>query len=334
VTPEQWAEVRRLFETLCDLPREEAQRRLVEADAPEAVRRQVAELLTFDDSSELDRLARGVSHLSQGMADEDLRGERLGAWRLLSPLGEGGMGEVYLAERADGRYEARVAIKFLALSGRRARQLFERERTILARLQHPAIAHLIDAGEHPRLGAWLAMAYVDGESLGELAIAGSLAMEQALSCMVEAARAVAFAHRNLVLHRDLKPEHLMRDRDGQLKVLDFGVATLLQDAAGQAEQTGRASFTPRYAAPEQILGQATTTRTDIYALGLVLHELLCGGSGAFGEEPERLTERKLAGRRERIGHVAGLGRRQWRDLDAVIARCLAVSPEHRYSSAD
>ncbi len=334
MTPEQWAEVRRLFEALCDLPEEERARRLAGDDVDEAVRRQVVELFEFDDASGLERLAEGVGNLSREVAREDLSGERLGAWRLLSLLGEGGMGEVYLAERADGRYEARVAIKFLALSGRRARHLFERERRILARLQHPAIAHLIDAGEHPRLGAWLAMAYVDGNSLGTLAAEGSLAPAKALACMIEAARAVAFAHRNLVLHRDLKPDHLVLDLDGQLRILDFGVATLLDGGEGRAEQTGRASFTLRYAAPEQILGQATTTRTDIYALGLILHELLSGGSGAFGEEPECLTERKLSGRRDRLACPPGLGRRRCRDLDAVVGRCLAVAPENRYAGAD
>lgn len=331
MTPEQWAEVQRHFEALCDLPAEIRQHRLARLAVSEEVRAQIASLLDFDDTDALEAMAAGVRRLSGRVGAEDLVGECVGPWRLVRTLGEGGMGEVFLAERADGRYEATVAIKFLALGGSRAQYLFERERQVLARMTHPGIARLLDAGEHPRLGAYLVMEYVGGEPLDRLA--GRLSVSAVLARMAQAARAVAFAHQNLVLHRDLKPDHLIVTTEGELKVLDFGVAALLEDGAAAAQLTGHDSFTPRYAAPEQILRQATTTRTDVYALGVVLYELLCGGVNPFGEAGEALIRRKLADRPRRLPRVAGLRPRQFRDLQAVIGRCIAADPTRRYASA-
>jgi len=333
VKPDDWALVQRLFGALCDLPVERRRQELASADVSEQVRAQVAELLEFDRGLDVDRLAEGVAELSRLLSESDLSGQRLGPWRLLSPLGEGGMGEVYRAERADGRYEATVAVKFLALSGPRAQRLFERERRILARLVHPGIARLLDAGEHERLGAYLVMEYVDGEPLDRFAARKDCDPIDTIGQLRRAAEAVAHAHQNLVLHRDLKPEHLIVTPSGELKILDFGVAALVEDPDGQAEQTGLSSFTPRYAAPEQILRQATTTRTDVYALGQILHEVLAGGESPFGQDGERLIRRKLAGRADRLPALCGLSARQQRDAQAVIGRCLESDPARRYASA-
>lgn len=328
-----WQAIQAHFEALCDLPPAQQAAALEALELAAPLREQLIELLAFDQDTGLDDLAAEVVRFSARLDQDHMLGHRLGPYRLVRSLGEGGMGEVYLAERADGRFEARVAIKFLAIRGARGQRLFDRERRILARLGHPAIARLLDAGEHPKLGAWLVMEYVEGEPVHQLVRQRAVGPRERIGWMVEAARAVSSAHQNLVLHRDIKPDHLLIDRAGQLKILDFGVATLISGQSLKAERTESASFTPRYAAPEQILNQPTTTATDVYALGLVLHELLSDGRGPFGDDPNLMSEAKLAGRLEPLPAQTELTPGQQRDLQAVLNRCLARRPEDRYQGA-
>ncbi len=327
---DDWPLIQAHFEALCDLEpgaREEALARL---DLPQPLRQQLSELLAFDRQADLDAWAAEVEQFARQLDKTQWSGRRVGPYRLVRPLGEGGMGEVFLGERADGRFEAQVAIKFLAIRGERGRRQFARERRILARLNHPAIARLLDAGEDPQLGAWMVMEYVDGEPVHRRVARCQVAVRERVRWIAQAARAVGVAHQNLVLHRDLKPDHLIIDGEGRLKVLDFGVATLLEGQSGQAERTDSASFTPRYAAPEQILSQATTTATDVYALGLVLHELLADGRSAFGDEPSEQAEAKLTAPSEPLPRLPDLSDAQQRDLQAVIHSCLARRLEDRY----
>lgn len=332
VSSSDWETLEAHFEALCDRPRDEQLEALEALDLPAELKTELASLLAFDHpTGGLDDLSRAVKDVSQGLNNEDLIGRTIGSYRLTRPLGAGGMGEVYLAERDDGRFEAKVAIKFVAASNLRAHALFERERQVLARLNHPGIARIIDAGEDERLGAYLVMEYVDGQAIDEAATADGPGPRQILRWIADAAEAVAFAHQNLVLHRDLKPAHLVIARDGTLKILDFGVAGLLDQRSSDGLSTAQGSFTPRYAAPEQILNQPATTRTDVYALGLILHERLAGGHGAFGDTAEAMSERKLADHRQPLPPVTGLARTQQRDLGAILHRCLAREPSGRYS---
>jgi len=333
VSAADWDRLQRHFEALCDLPRAEQLKALDSLGLSAEEKDELKSLLDFDQSAEgLETVSDVVRVLSKELQGDELIGTRIAPYRLTGLLGAGGMGEVYLAERDDGRFQARVAIKFVAAASLRARALFDRERQILARLNHPSIARIIDAGEDARLGAYLVMEFVDGQAIDEAASDRSSSSLQRLQWIAAAAEAVAFAHQNLVLHRDLKPAHLLITQDGSLKILDFGVAGLLDQRSEDAQSTAQTSFTPRYAAPEQILNQPATTRTDVYALGLILFELLAGGRGAFGDRTVAMAERKLESARRALPPVVGLTRAQQRDLRAIVARCLARSPDDRYAS--
>jgi serine/threonine-protein kinase len=333
ISAEDWARLEAHFETLCDRPRDEQIEALRALDLSPEHKAELASLLAFDQpTGGLESLSRAVQTLSRDLEGEDLIGQRVGAYRLTGRLGAGGMGEVLLAERADGRFEARVAIKFVATTSLRDRALFERERRVLARLDHPSIARIIDAGEDERLGAFLVMEYVDGQAIDEAVRERAAGPYRVLDWMAAAADAVAAAHQSLVLHRDLKPAHLVIAGEGDLKILDFGVAGLLDQKADDGGVTAQSSFTPRYAAPEQILNQPASTRTDVYALGLILFELLAGGRGAFGDRPAAMAERKLADDRAALPRLAGLSRARRQDLEAIVDFCLARAPDARYAS--
>ena len=217
-----------------------------------------------------------------------LAGQVMGAYRLLEPLGEGGSGSVWLAERCDGRFEGRAAVKLLnlALVGRSGQERFRREGTILARLQHPRIAHLVDAGISPGGQPYLVLEYVDGQPIDQYADARGLDVESRLRLFLDVLEGVTHAHASLIVHRDIKPANVLVSVDGSVKLLDFGIAKLVDtdadaDAARSPEATALTrelsrALTPEYAAPEQLVGAPVTTATDIYALGVLLYVLLSG----------------------------------------------------------
>jgi hypothetical protein len=207
-----------------------------------------------------------------------LAGQMVGAYRLERPLGVGGMGTVWLGRRSDGRFEGAVAIKLLHLAvlDRLGQERFRREGTLLARLSHPHIARLLDAGVTPAGQPYLVLEYVDGVPIDRYAAARALDVDARLRLFLDVAAAVAHAHENRVVHRDLKPTNILVDRDGHAKLLDFGVATLeATDAEAAPTRTG-AALTPEYAAPEQISGEPITPATDVYALGVLLFQLMAG----------------------------------------------------------
>ncbi|NKI35622.1 protein kinase [Wenzhouxiangella sp. XN79A] len=327
---DDWAQVQALFDAVCDLPPAERDAALSAPDVLPGVRREVEELLAHDGAAGLDRFADQVRSTAEALDHAALAGTEIGPWRLLRRLGSGGMGDVFLAERADGRFEARAAIKFVAGGGEGAVRLFERERRILARMDHPAIARMFDAGEHPQLGAYLVMEYIDGRPLDQHVAVERLDPLAVVRWVARVAEVLAHAHGRLILHRDLKPAHLLVTPDDQLKVLDFGIAGLLETDDGTTTAPG--SYTPRYASPEQILHQATTMRTDLFAVGLLLHELLADGRSPFGDDCEQWSARKLAGQRDPLPRPPGVGRRRWRDLDAILGRCLAPPEAPGYAS--
>ncbi len=255
-------------------------------------------------------------------------GKRVGAYRLLSELGRGGMGIVYLAERADGAFEQQVALKLIhrAFVSEALLERFVRERRVLARLEHPHIARLLDGGVAEDGRPYFAMEVVRGSPLLAYCDHHQLALGSRLELFGQACRAVQHAHANLVVHRDLKPSNMLVGGDGALKLLDFGIAKLLDDDAEAGTGLTRAGIqplTPEYAAPEQREGRPATTATDVYSLGVVLCELLTGHRPCFppaGGEPVALKD------------VAG--RRLDRDLAAVIDQALERDPGERYPSVE
>jgi len=278
-------------------------------------------------------------------------GEQLGPWRLTRKLGEGGMGEVWLAERIDGLYEAQVAIKLLRgdLTGPGLAARFARERALLARLSHPGIARLLDAGLAGER-AYLVLEYVAGLTLSEHVARQASSVAERVRLLLGVARAVEHAHAQLIVHRDLKPGNVVVGAEGAPKLLDFGIAALLDDDGASADspltrQAGR-RLTPAYAAPEQITGAPIGVAADVYSLGVMLYELLSGvlpfsaptGSRTALEhavlhtEPARLSRSRLPeGQRAGPGRPADFARAAG-DLEAVAAKAMRKQPAQRYGS--
>ncbi|MEE4637712.1 MAG: serine/threonine-protein kinase [Wenzhouxiangella sp.] len=291
------------------------------------------------------QLIDAIDSAEQARADSRLAGRRLGPWRILRPLGRGGMGSVYLGERADGVFSRQVAIKLLpwALHNPELVNRFERERNILAGLNHPGIAQLLDGGTMEDGSPYLVLEYVDGECITDYCDRLALNLEQRIELLVEVMRVVQFAHRNLVVHRDLKPANIMVDREGRIKLLDFGIAKLLEDV-GDGELTGPlgARLTPDYAAPEQLLGQRVTAASDVYALGCLAYRLLCGrvpleltgrSLGQMVQSVQSLTRPSLSQVAASSTLPAGINPSDFsRDLDAIGGKALQPDAEQRYGT--
>jgi eukaryotic-like serine/threonine-protein kinase len=280
-----------------------------------------------------------------GLSRAGLAGQRLGAYTLESVLGHGGMGTVWLARRSDGRFEGHAAVKLLnaALLGRPSEQRFVREGSVLAKLRHPNIAQLVDAGVSPGGQPYLVLEYVAGERLDAYAERRGLDIEARVRLFLDVLAAVTHAHSHLVVHRDLKPSNIYVTGDGIVKLLDFGVAALLADADGRTDsQLTRESgtgLTPEYAAPEQLLGNPVSTATDVYALGLVLFVLLVGRHplGAVGTSATQLARATLEKEPPRPSQAAAdavRGRVLRGDLDNIVAKALKKEPSERYGSAE
>ncbi|MFZ2990235.1 serine/threonine-protein kinase, partial [Ideonella sp.] len=299
--------------------------------------------------------------LGQALAEPPVSGLeaglRFGAWRLARQIGEGGMGQVWLAERADGLYQGQAAIKLLRSDLPRPdlAARFTRERVILSRLSHPGIARLLDAGIEADQ-AYLVLEYVDGTTLLEYARRHCPTVAQRVQLLLQIAQAVAYAHGQLVVHRDLKPSNVVVSPDGQPRLLDFGIASLLADDAGGVRDPAATSLTRQYgrgltvdyAAPEQVTGDPCTAATDTFALGVLLFELLTGerpfqspGRGRVASEHALLHDAPLRVSQalRRVAPSAAGARpvdvlqRAPGDLEAVIDKALQKSPSERYGSA-
>ncbi|WP_305804809.1 serine/threonine-protein kinase [Stenotrophomonas sp. YIM B06876] len=286
--------------------------------------------------------------------DESARaGALFGAYRLLRRLGEGGMGEVWLAERADGLYQRRVALKLLraGYADPGLYQRFSQERQILARLEHPHLARLLDAGVGEGGQPYLALAYVEGEPITDYCQRLRLPVEARLRLIMQVCAAVSHAHANLVVHRDLKPSNILVTAEGEVCLLDFGIAKLLDTegpANPQALPEARA-FTLHYAAPEQVRGEAITTLTDVYSLGVVLYEVLTDQkpyrlrrhsdaeweTAILGVEPPlpSLAVVRTA-TQDTLPHARRLAWRLRGDLDSILTKALQKVPARRYASAE
>ena len=292
--------------------------------------------------------------------DEGLAaGETVGAWTIVQAIGRGGMGLVYLVTRSDGSFEKRAALKVLprAASSAEAIRRFEQERRILARLDHPSIAHLLDGGVDRRGLPYLVLEYVEGVAVDLHCDREQLGIEARILLLIEIARAVQAAHRNLVVHRDLKPSNLLVTREGKIKLLDFGIAKLLESDTAPAEATSSLALTPACASPEQVRGEPVTTASDVYQLGLLLSGLLTGHppqEASFSslqalvravceESPVPPSVAVLAplGERSAVELAAQrrstplrLARRFRPEMDAIVARAVEKDPERRYPSAE
>lgn len=273
-----------------------------------------------------------------------LAGHTLGAYTIERPLGAGGMGSVWLARRSDGRFEGLVAIKLLnlALLGRGGAARFAREGSALARLTHPNIARLLDAGVSGAGQPYLVLEHIEGEQIDRWCEARGLGVEARVRLVLDVLAAVAHAHRKLVLHRDLKPGNILVTPEGRVKLLDFGIAKLIDDEQQAAPETeitalaGRA-FTPDYAAPEQVEGGDVTTATDVYALGVLLYVLLAGRhpTAKATDTPAQRLRSVVDTEPARLSSAASAFAGTLRgDLENICAKALKKLPAQRYGSVD
>jgi len=295
------------------------------------------------DKNEVDSLKFLEGSPAGALAQGTLAGQRIGAYEIDRVIGQGGMGTVWLARRADGRYEGKAAVKLLnaSLIGGPAEQRFVREGSVLAALKHPNIAHLIDAGVSGGGQPYLILEHVEGDAIDVYCDQERLGVRGRLRVFLDVLATVAYAHHHLVVHRDIKPSNILVTADGVVKLLDFGIATLLEapTAAAAARECTReiaAALTPEYAAPEQLLGHGVTTATDIYALGRVLYVLLGGPQAGPGISAAEAVQHTLERDPPLLSEVAApVSRRLLRgDLDNIVRKALKVDPKERYSTVE
>ena len=321
----EWTTLEPLLDELLDLPHEQREARLsaLGQESPEVAQR-LGALLDADAESDRDGFLSAPLHAT-------LAGMEFGAWRLERPLGQGGMGTVWLARRADGRYVGEAAVKILnlALLSTSGQARFRREGSVLARLTHPNIARLLDAGVAAAGQPYLVLEHVDGLPLDAYAETHSLSRTDRILLFLQVLNAVGHAHAHLIVHRDLKPSNILVTADGQVKLLDFGIAKLLRDGpTGDhtfATLDGHRAFTPRFAAPEQVRGESLTTAADVYALGVLLY-LLLSGHLPTGDQALTASEALRAQLEEEPARL-GLG-----DLDTILAKALRKQPDERYET--
>jgi len=343
ITAADWKRLSPLLDTALDLAPAERAAWLASLPAEhDDLRESLAELLSKPVETD-DFLTRLPEFSGSPVALTLGPGSIVGPYRLLRELGQGGTSSVWLAERVDGSIKRSVALKLphLGLIDRGIEQRIARETEILASLEHPHIARLYDAGIDERGRPYLALEYVDGVPPDEYCRAERLALRDKLALFLNILRAVAFAHARLIVHRDLKPNNILIAEGSDVRLLDFGIARLLQPDTGlRPQQTvvGAAALTPAYAAPEQFTGQVVTVATDVYSLGVILFELLTGCSpyspngrsvGAY-EHEVRYVEPPLMSRTARPAESGALRG----DLDAIVAKALEKKPEDRYPSVE
>jgi hypothetical protein len=346
MTPERWHRIEALFEQAFELPESERNAFLDEACAgdPE-LHREVATLLTSapaTGASFRDAVAAEARMLASDAVTGQV-GRRIGPFRLIALLGEGGMGAVYLAERDDAQFTHQVAIKILAhaVGSPQAIARFRDERQILAALEHPNIVRLLDGGSTEDGLPYLVMEHIEGTTITRYARERELSVRARIALIRRVCAALQYAHQNLVVHRDIKPSNILVDADGAPKVLDFGIAKLLAPVGSFEREartrTGLAMFTPEYASPEQARGDAVATVTDVYSVSAVLYELVTGQpphrtSGSALEilrvicevDPQRPS---ATGPIELRRELAG-------DLDNIILKALHKEPARRYASME
>lgn len=352
-----WLRVRALFDAALALPPAQREAHVRASGADAAVQAEVLSLLAYSTGGaahDSGFLAQPADWPGEAAPDAGARagqtGLRLGPWTLCELLGSGGMGEVWRAQRADGAYEGEAAVKLLkrGMDSAAVLQRFAQERQALARLDHPHIARLFDAGLSPQGLPYFVMECVRGQPLDQ-ACAG-LPLEQRLALFLQLADAVAYAHRHLLVHRDLKPGNVLVNAEGQVKLLDFGIAKALDplEDPGAPEQTlgGQRPFTPSYASPEQIRGEPVSTATDVYSLGVLLYQLLTGQRpyGRSASTPAEIARAVLDEAPTRPSSLDAMRpddpwwlatrQRLQGELDNILLKTLQKAPAGRYASVE
>jgi eukaryotic-like serine/threonine-protein kinase len=348
VDAERWGRVQRLFHEALAA---EDRRTLLDAECADdpALRAEVEAMLDADEDG-VPILDRGVADVARDLLGHDANnaGRRIGRYRLIRAIGEGGMGIVYLAERAS-EVGGVVAIKILRdawLSPAR-RERFANEQRTLAQLTHPSIAHLYDADALSDGTPWFAMEYVDGVPLTEYSVTHACGIPERLRLFRAIGDAVHFAHRHLVIHRDLKPSNILVRPDGTVALLDFGIAKQLESLEAPVDhtRTGLRFLTPAYAAPEQLRGDGAGVQTDVYSLGVVLYELITGrlpfdlASRTPGEAEAMILRHdpvKPSAVAKRVAERTGVppGKSSWADLDVLCLTAMHKDPDRRYQSVE
>lgn len=347
-----------LFDAAVALPEPERAAFIEHETAGDAGLRSSLEKLLARDANRETMLDMGLEALVDALIVEEPDLERVGPYRLVSEVGRGGMGTVFLAEREDGQFEQRVAVKLVkrGMDSDEVLRRFRAERQILARLEHPNIGRLYDGGIAEDGRPYLAMEFVEGSRITDFADAKRLTLQQRVDLFDPVAAAVRFAHLNMVVHRDLKPSNVLVADDGTVKLLDFGIAKLLGDDASDLTQAGSRVLTPAYAAPEQLDGSPITMAADVFSLGVLLHELLTGRrpqwraddplppsttvtlktvpapAGATDTEAATADVAQLSRLRRATPHQLSGALRG--DLDAILVKALERDPARRYASVD
>ncbi len=351
MTPENWQKLKPILEEALTMP-VEARRGFLESECTDAAMLREAEsFLEFEKADNGQMEVSALSIVTESAPARSLIGKTIGRYEIVSDLGAGGMGAVYLAIRADGEFKQEVALKLIksGIGSESILRRFYSERQILASLDHPNIAHLIDGGTTDDNLPYFVMEYVKGEPIVEFARNRELGLEERLDLFRKVCEGVSFAHQNLVIHRDLKPSNILVNKDGIPKLLDFGIAKLLKDSGGGETATQHMAFTPEYASPEQIRGENLSTATDVYSLGVVLYELLTGvrpfrfEGKNFGQIVHTASETipirpsaadpieiEIDGERSATFSITRLRG----DLDNIVLKALNKDPARRYSSVE
>jgi non-specific serine/threonine protein kinase/serine/threonine-protein kinase len=339
----QLARVDALLDELLDLPGESRTSALDRkcSDDP-AVHAEVRSLLTAAKAVG-GFLSTPVMLATQPLLEEFPPGTRMGAWRITRRIGRGGMGVVYEAQRAESDFQQRVAVKLLRQESVAELPRFHIERQILASLEHPGVARLYDGGVASDGRPYMVMEFVEGRPITDFCAASRASLPQRMRLFVQVCEAVAYAHRNLIVHRDLKPANILVTPQGQVKLLDFGIAKLIDVDRPELTQAAAAPLTPMAAAPEQLLGQAVTTATDVYALGLLLFELLTdtqpwmSAGGPIAQAVRVILDEKAPVPSRRAAEVSGAPfppRVLRGDLDAIVGKAVRKEPHHRYATVE
>jgi serine/threonine protein kinase len=353
LTPDQWRSLSPYLDEALDMAPEKRQPWLQSLHEKDAELASALQTLLIEQQQLQGEafLEKSPLRISAGLA-----GQSLGAYTLISQIGQGGMGSVWLARRSDGRFERQAAVKFIsiAFAGPAAEERFKREGSIVGRLTHKNIAELLDAGVSPGGQPYLILEFVDGIAIDHYCDQHKLTINSRIHLFLDVLAAIAHAHANLIVHRDIKPTNVLVTNSGEVKLLDFGIAKLLEGEGQTGPPTqlthqGGSAMTPEYAAPEQLSNQPVTTATDIYSLGVLLYQILTGkhpvGQGPYSpavlikavleKEPLRASDAVAGndGAAAKRGSTPEKLRRQIRgDLDTIVGKMLKKNPAERYSA--